>query len=64
MNVKPKRYLGGEMQAHSVPPLFYLECEVTSPPSRVGQSVTLVLDVEDSTKLLLELRDHGRSVRS
>lgn len=38
---------------------FFLECEVTDPPSMKGRTFFLYVDVPMTTKLLLTLRDQG-----
>lgn len=65
MNVKPKRWWGEE-RLRTVPATgaFVLECEVISPPSSRGKTVYLILDTEETTLLLKDLRDQAIADRS
>jgi hypothetical protein len=58
MNIRPKRWLhdGALRTTPSGDKFFILECEAISPPSSVGRTVYLWLDVEETTDLLKELR--------
>jgi hypothetical protein len=67
MRAKPKRFLhsglihttwGAKRQG------IWIECEITAPPSSAGKTITLHLDEDDYTALLLELRDLAARDRS
>lgn len=63
MIVRPKRHLDGEIRFH-YGDFLAIECEVINPPSARGRSVSVFLDVDDVTKLLLELRSAATRHRS
>lgn len=65
MRAKPKVFLhSGEPKTIPTPDgAVWVECEITDPPSRVGQSVDVYCDPELATKLLLSFREAGRRAR-
>ncbi len=64
MNAVPRRWGGDGLR---VGPLgdggLWVECEVSHPASRKGQTVNLFLDREDVVDLLLKLRDSAIRAR-
>lgn len=64
MRAEPKRTLTGSVKV--VPgtgPGMWIECEVTRPPSRRGQSVDLYLDDDAIAQLLPKLRHRAIEAR-
>jgi len=53
--LRPKRYLSGSLRVNYGDNLS-IDCEVVHPPSAAGRTVRLLLDNDDVTDLLLELR--------
>lgn len=63
MNVRPRKHFDGTFKI--IPgPYLVLECEATSPPSRVGKTVYVWFDPEDTVKLLKEAKEQAIRDRS
>ena len=43
---------------------FWIECEITQPPSSAGRNIDVFIDPETVTSLLLAARDEARRARS
>jgi hypothetical protein len=63
VNVRPKRYLGGEQLKTIYGDFLVIECEVYSPKSSVGRTVYVFLDDDDVTMLRRECFDAARRHR-
>lgn len=60
MNVTIKDWFDGEPRVSSAGERgIWIECEVSSPPSREGQTVHLFISPEQVDKLLLEFRSNA-----